>query len=89
MTSSKRTLRIRLNEHVNKIDGRENISLYDVKCRYLTFISEWWVFAAEFALIAHYNPEWNKSGLGARYPARGRPGTDRVSQFNEKFPKKT
>ena len=50
-TKSKRTLRARLSEHVSKISGRQNISLSDLKCRYLTFASEWWVFAAEFALI--------------------------------------
>ena len=33
LTKSGRTLRARLNEHVNKIAGRQNISLADVKCR--------------------------------------------------------
>ena len=45
-TKSKRTLRDRLNEHVGKIGAAHNIALADVKCRYLTFSSEWWVFAA-------------------------------------------
>ena len=40
-TKSKRTLRSRLNEHVGKISGRKNISLAQMKCRYLTFSSEW------------------------------------------------
>lgn len=88
-TKSKRTLRARLSEHVGKISGRENISLADMKCRYLTFASEWWVFAAEFALITNYSPEWNGSGYGSKVPGVGRPGTDRVSRWNEKFPKKT
>ena len=57
MTLSKRDLRTRLNEHVTKISGRKNIRLADVACRYLTFESEWWVFAAEYALIVHYKPE--------------------------------
>src|SRR5690349_17368304 len=52
ITKSKRTLRGRLSEHVSKISGRRNISLSEMKCRYLTFASEWWVFAAEFALIS-------------------------------------
>src|SRR5690242_5389045 len=47
-TKSKRTLRARLSEHVAKIGGRRNISLDQMKCRFLTFSSEWWVFAAEF-----------------------------------------
>jgi len=88
-TKSKRTLRGRLNEHVGKIAGRENITLADMGCRYLTFASEWWVFAAEFALIAHYHPEWNESGFGSKVPGVGRPGTHRVSRWNEQFPKKS
>jgi hypothetical protein len=86
-TKSKRTLRDRFSEHVLNISGRQNISGTDMKCRYLTFDSEWWVFAAEFALITHYNPEWNKSGFGSKTPGIGRPGTDRVSRWNVKFPK--
>jgi len=86
-TKSKRTLRARLAEHVGKISGRKNITLDDMKCRYLTFTSEWWVFAAEFALITHYQPEWNESGFGSKVPGVGRPGTHRVSRWNELFPK--
>ena len=86
-TTSGRTLRARLSEHVGKISGRKNISLADMKCRYLTFASEWWVFAAEFALITHYKPEWNNSGFGSKAEGVGRPGTDRVSRFNKQFPK--
>lgn len=86
-TKSKRTLRARLNEHCSKIEGRKNISCADMQCRYLTFASEWWVFAAEFALIVHYRPEWNESGFGSKVPGKGRPGTDRVSRWNEQFPK--
>ncbi|MGD0134226.1 MAG: Eco29kI family restriction endonuclease [Bryobacteraceae bacterium] len=85
-TKSGRTLRARLNEHVSKISGRKNISLEGMKCRYLTFASEWWVFAAEFALISHYQPKWNDSGFGSKVPGVGRPGTDRVSRWNESFP---
>jgi hypothetical protein len=85
-TKSKRTLRSRLAEHVGKIGGREKITLTDMKCRYLTFNSEWWVFAAEFALMTHYRPEWNASGFGSKVPGVGRPGTHRVSRWNELFP---
>ena len=87
-TKSKRTLRARLSEHVGKISGRDNIALSEMTCRYLTFNSEWWVFAAEFALITHYTPEWNESGFGSKTPGAGRPGTHRVSLWNEKFPKR-
>jgi hypothetical protein len=86
-TKSKRTLRARLGEHVAKIDTRQNITVADVKCRYLTFSSEWWVFAAEFALMTHYQPEWNTSGFGSKVPGVGRPGTHRVIRWNELFPK--
>lgn len=87
-TKSKRTLRSRLSEHAGKIGERQNISLSQVQCRYLTFTSEWWVFAAEFALITHYQPEWNASGFGSKVPGVGRPGTHRVSRWDELFPKK-
>jgi len=86
-TKSKRTLRTRLCEHVGKINSRSNISLSDVQCRYITFKSEWWVFAAELAMITHYNPEWNASGFGSKVPGKGRPGTDRVSRWDDLFPK--
>ena len=87
-TKSKRTLRDRLSEHVSKIGERENIFLTDMQCRYLTFQSEWWVFATEFALMTHYQPEWNESGFGSKVPGVGRPGTDRISRWNELFPKR-
>lgn len=84
-TKSRRTLRARLNEHVGKIEKRQNITLADVTCRYLTFEGEWWVFAAEFALMDHYQPEWNASGFGSKVPGRGRPGI-RTSQWDTLFP---
>jgi Eco29kI restriction endonuclease len=58
-------------------------------CRYLTFSSEWWVFAAEFALMTRFLPEWNESGFGSKTPGKGRPGTDRISRWNELFPRKS
>ena len=85
-TKSGRTLRSRLAEHRGKIAGRQNIELADIHCRYLTFNSEWWVFAAEYSLIVHYAPRWNYSGFGSKTPGVGRPGTDRVSAWNEQFP---
>jgi hypothetical protein len=85
-TKSKRTLRDRLNEHVGKLEKRQNLVMAEVQCRYLTFDSEWWVFAAEFALIIHYDPEWNASGIGSKTPGIGRPGTDKISRFDKLFP---
>ncbi len=87
-TKSKRTLRSRLNEHATKISKRKNITPEEMKCRYLTFESEWWVFAAEFALITHYEPEWNTSGFGSKTPGKGRPGTHRVSTWDQQFPQR-
>jgi hypothetical protein len=86
-TKSARTLRARLNEHVGKIGLRQNIALSEMQCRYLTFASEWWVFAAEFALIASFHPEWNESGFGSKTPGKGRPGTERVSKWDGQYPK--
>src|SRR5260370_32275573 len=86
LTKSKRTLRARLDEHVSKIIDRQNITLDEMRCRYLTFASEWWVIAAEFALMKHYQPEWNASGFGSKVPGKGRPGTERVSRWDSLFP---
>jgi Eco29kI restriction endonuclease len=86
MTKSKRDLRTRLNEHVGKLGGRQKITLGEMTVQYLTFESEWWVFAAEYALISHYTPEWNNTGFGSKVPGAGRPGTHRVSSWNELFP---
>lgn len=87
-TKSKRTLRARLAEHISKISGRKNIVLGNMRCRYLTFSSEWWVFAAEYALMAHYQPEWNASGFGSKVPGVGRPGTHRISRWDELYPRR-
>lgn len=86
LTKSSRTLRARLAEHRGKISTRENITLADMQYRYLTFVSDWWVFAAELALMTHYKPDWNDSGFGSKTPGAGRPGTHRVSRWNARFP---
>ncbi|MDD9995410.1 MAG: Eco29kI family restriction endonuclease [bacterium] len=82
------TLRSRLGVHRRKIEGRQNITLSDMQCRFLTFSSEWWVWAGELSLIEHYDPTWNGSGFGSNVPGRGRQGTERVSRWNEQFPPK-
>jgi hypothetical protein len=87
VTKSKRTLRQRLNEHVTKISGRQNITLDEMRCRFLTMESEWWVFAAEFVLTTALKPEWNGCGYGSKIEGRGRPGTERVSRWNQLFPR--
>ncbi|MDQ3333199.1 MAG: Eco29kI family restriction endonuclease [Planctomycetota bacterium] len=85
-TKSGRTLRARLDEHAGKIGKRENISLVGVSCRFLTFESEWWVVAAEFALITLFAPAWNYSGFGSKVAGIGRPGTGRISDWDSRFP---
>jgi len=87
-TVSKRTLRSRLNEHVGKLEHRDNLKMEDLTCRFLTIASDWFVWAAEFALIGHFQPDWNNSGFGSKMPGAGRPGTHRVSKFDQQFPKK-
>jgi Eco29kI restriction endonuclease len=67
----------------------KNITLNETQCRYLTFVGDWWVFAAEFALMVHYKPEWNASGFGSKTPGIGGPGTDRISRWDDPFPPKT
>jgi hypothetical protein len=87
-TKSKQTLRARLNEHVAKISGRANISLEEMTCRYLTIKSDWFVWAAENALITYFAPQWQHSGFGSKVPGAGRPGTHRVSEWNKLFPRR-
>ncbi len=84
---TKNSLRSRLSTHRLKIEKRQNITLAEVRCRYLTFDGSWWAAAAEAALIEHYDPKWNHSGFGSNAPGSGRPGI-RVNAWNEEFPPK-
>jgi len=81
------TLKRRLAEHARKIAGRRNIAVSQMTCRFLTIESDWFVRAAEDALISTYKPLWNASGFGSHVPGRGRPGT-RVGQWDRAFPSK-
>lgn len=85
-TKSKRTLRGRLNEHLRKLENRQNLSVSDLTCKFLTIDSDWFVWAAEFALINHFKPAWNGSGLGSKTPGAGRLGTGKISKFAALFP---
>src|SRR4051794_12905235 len=59
----------RLGNHGRKIAGRVGINLADVSCRYLTIDVRWQAARAEDALIAHYDPPWNKiQGFGSNAP---------------------
>ncbi|HWF62733.1 MAG TPA: Eco29kI family restriction endonuclease [Nitrospira sp.] len=79
------TLRRRLAEHARKIAGRDNVSLDEITCRFLTIDSDWFVRAAEDALITNYKPLWNLSGFGSHVPGKGRPGI-RMSKWDKDFP---
>jgi len=75
----------RLSEHYRKIAGRRNIEAGDITCRFLVIEGDWFVRAAEDALIQNYNPLWQTSGFGSHVPGVGRPGT-RVSRWDRDFP---
>lgn len=79
------TLARRLGEHLRKIAGRANIDVSEVSCRFLLIEGDWFVRAAEDALIQHYSPLWQNSGFGSHMPGRGRPGV-RVSIWDKKYP---
>lgn len=79
------TLKGRLNDHAKKITSRQNISLGDMKCRFLIIESDWYVRAGEHALITSYKPAWNASGFGSHVPGRGRPGI-KISKWDSQYP---
>jgi len=81
------TLAGRLGEHYRKVAGRQNIDVCEMSCRFLTIDADWFVRAAEDALIQHYSPVWQKSGFGSHVPGRGRPGI-RVSAWDKQHPPK-
>jgi hypothetical protein len=79
------TVARRLGEHYRKIAGRTNIDVSEVSCRFLLIGGDWFVRAAEDALIQHYRPLWQSSGFGSHIPGRGRPGV-RVSIWEKQYP---
>jgi hypothetical protein len=81
------TLRRRLCEHFRKISARPNLSIGHMTCRFLIIDSDWFVRAAEDALITGYKPIWNKSGFGSHIPGKGRPGIREV-RWDKEFPPK-
>ncbi|TMB99878.1 MAG: Eco29kI family restriction endonuclease [Chloroflexi bacterium] len=77
----------RLAEHFRKIISRKNIEVSDVTCRFLVIRGDWFVRAAEDALIQNYMPAWQASGFGSHVPGVGRPGI-RVSRWDQDYPPK-
>ena len=79
------TLARRLAEHHRKIAGRQNIDVSETSCRFLIIDGDWFVRAAEDALIQHYSPLWQNSGFGSHVPGRGRPGI-KTSAWDTTYP---
>lgn len=77
----------RLAEHYRKIVSRQNIDVQDATCRFLVIRGDWFVRAAEDALIQTYKPIWQLSGFGSHVPGIGRPGI-RISRWDQDFPLK-
>ena len=75
----------RLAEHFRKMVSRQNIDVRDVTCRFLIIDGDWFVRAAEDALIQSYRPIWQTSGFGSHVPGLGRPGT-RISRWDRDYP---
>jgi hypothetical protein len=77
----------RLAEHLQKIIGRQNVDISEITCRFLIIEGDWFVRAAEDALIQYYEPAWQRSGFGSHVPGVGRPGV-RKSRWDTEFPPK-
>ena len=63
----------RLRDHSKSIDQAQNLSVNDLKCRYLIVVPVWITLAERF-LITHFQPLWNTviDGFGNHAPGRGR-----------------
>lgn len=79
------TLKRRLGEHYRKIASRSNIEVANISCRFLIIGGDWFVRAAEDALIQTYKPSWQSSGFGSHVPGVGRPGV-RISRWDREYP---
>ncbi len=79
------TLAGRLGDHYRKVSGRTGVYPREITCRFLIINGDWFVRAAEDALISHYKPRWQGSGFGRHTPGRGRPGI-RPSPWEQEYP---
>jgi len=79
------TLAGRLRDHYRKIMGRTGIVIAEVTCRFLIIEGDWFVRAAEDALIQNYKPAWQGSGFGRHVPGIGRPGKH-PSRWETEYP---
>lgn len=80
------TLAGRLNDHFRKVSRSQGIDASAITCRFLIIEGDWFVRAAEDALINHYQPEWQGSGFGRHAPGAGRPGKH-PSKWETKYPR--
>ena len=93
-TSKGGRLHERLGMHYRKIDSRENISVRQIVCRYLSIPHDWNVLFAEQTLIFAREvtdpppPPWNTNGFGSNVPGAGRPGLRQpgAQHFNVLYP---
>ena len=63
----------RLAEHYRKIASRQNIAVTDMTCRFLVIRGDWFVRAAEDALIRTTSPSGRQAGSAAMYQASDGP----------------
>jgi Eco29kI restriction endonuclease len=85
------SMRKRLSEHVEKISGRNNISLDEMTFSALYVSPNWTALAPETTLIAHYRREglcaWNGNGFGPHDPGRSREETNKPPDgFDAQYP---
>jgi len=86
----------RLNEHWEKISGRQNISKESMGFKCLSVHQNWTALAPEASLITHYRAkrsnqcEWNGNGFGPHDPGRDRETTNKPPDgFDMRYPIRT
>ena len=87
------SLKKRLNEHRDKISGRQRIDVAEMSFTCLYVHPNWTALAPEESLIKHYKKSgegacaWNGNGFGPHDPGRDRETTDKPTEgFDAKYP---
>lgn len=87
------SLKKRLNEHRDKIRGRQRIDVSEMSFTCLYVHANWTALAPEESLIRHYKASgeggcaWNGNGFGPHDPGRDRESTDKPTEgFDAKYP---
>lgn len=80
-------MRVRLNKHMKKISGRENITPGEISYKCLLLDKSMSTAANETILIRMFHPEgaWNNAGFGPNDPGKQR-DTTTPSDFDSNFP---